>query len=360
MSSRAKRSRAAATVADTGRRVGEHRCRVVAHVAVNSDYRRLVLAAPAGALAAAAGQFFHLLCPAGPAGTPLLRRPMSVYRIEPEAGRVPFLYKVHGEGTRALATLVAGDVFEILGPLGRGFRLEPHWRHALLVGRGVGLASLAPLAEACRTRGLALTAILSARRADLVISEDLIRQAGARVHAVDAAATARLTAALRRAVAGPLWVKLSPNASDIAAIARVAAAEGADAVVVANTILGMAVDVGTRRAELGADMGGLSGPAVKPVVLRMAYQCARAVDIPVIGCGGIATVEDVLEFTIAGCAAVQVGTATFRHPTTMIQLGDGLEAWCRAHDVTRLADLVGTLEPFAVPGVVARDGLAAE
>ena len=185
-------------------------------------------------------------------------------------------------------------------------------------------------------------------------------EADGHAFAVDAAATARVTAALRRAVAGPLWVKLSPNASDIALIGRVAAAEGADAVVVANTILGMAVDVGTRRAKLGAGMGGLSGPAVKPVVLRMAYQCARAVDIPVIGCGGIASVEDVLEFMIAGCAAVQVGTATFRHPTTMIQLVDGLEAWGRAHGVTRLADLVGTLEPFAVPGVVARDGLAAE
>lgn len=189
-----------ATIADTGRRVGEHRCRVVAHVAVNSDYRRLVLAAPAGALAAAAGQFFHLLCPAGPAGTPFLRRPMSVYRIEPEAGRVQFLYKVHGEGTRALATLVPGDVFEILGPLGRGFRLEPHWRHALLVGRGVGLATLAPLAEASSTRGIALTAILSARRADLVMSEDLFRQAGARVHAVDDARGTSDVAALAAAV----------------------------------------------------------------------------------------------------------------------------------------------------------------
>lgn len=185
-------------------------------------------------------------------------------------------------------------------------------------------------------------------------------EADGHAFAVDPAATGRVTRALRRAVDGPLWVKLSPNAADIAAIAAVAEAEGADAVVVANTILGMAVDVTTRRAKLGAGMGGLSGPAVKPIVLRMAFQCARAVDIPVIGCGGIATVDDVLEFMIAGASAVQVGTATFRHPTTMIQLIDGLDAWCRDQGIARLADIVGTLESFAVPGVVARDGLAAE
>lgn len=174
----------AETVVDTGRRIGEHRCRVVAHAAVNSDYRHLVLAAPPAALAVAPGQFFHLLCPAGPDGTPFLRRPMSVYRVTPPAERLEFLYKVHGEGTRAMARLAPGDGFEVLGPLGRGFVLDPSWRHALLVGRGVGLATLAPLAAACRAAGVALTAVLSARRPDLVMSADLFRAEGAAIHAV--------------------------------------------------------------------------------------------------------------------------------------------------------------------------------
>jgi dihydroorotate dehydrogenase electron transfer subunit len=167
-----------------GRRVGDHRCIVRANDAVNADYRLMRLAAPDGALLARPGQFFHLLCPSGDAGTPFLRRPMSVYRILPEEAEIAFLYKVHGEGTRALAALAPGMALEALGPLGRGFTVDPGWRRLLLLGRGVGLATLAPLAVAAAAQGVAATAILSVRRPDLVMSVDLLRAAGAEVHVV--------------------------------------------------------------------------------------------------------------------------------------------------------------------------------
>jgi len=149
---------------------------------------------------------------------------------------------------------------------------------------------------------------------------------------------------LRAASDKPLWAKLTPNTGEIAEVAAAAEAGGADAVVVANTILAMKIDVHTRRPSLGNIMGGLSGPAIKPIVVRMAYQCARAVSIPVIGCGGIATAEDVVEYLLAGCAAVQVGTATFLHPTAMTRIIDDLAAYCRANGVAAVRELIGAME----------------
>ncbi|TVQ29740.1 MAG: dihydroorotate dehydrogenase [Geminicoccaceae bacterium] len=185
-------------------------------------------------------------------------------------------------------------------------------------------------------------------------------EADGHAFAVSPKATARVVQALRAATDAPLWAKLSPNAPNIAEVAMAAEAAGADAVVVANTILGMAIDVERRRTRLGAGMGGLSGPAIKPIVLRMTYQCVRAVRIPVIGCGGIATAADALEFLIAGARAVQVGTATFRHPTTMIRILDDLDAWCRERGIARITDVIGTLEPFETPQLEAAEDLAAE
>jgi dihydroorotate dehydrogenase (NAD+) catalytic subunit len=155
--------------------------------------------------------------------------------------------------------------------------------------------------------------------------------------------TARVTAALRNATALPLWAKLTPNTGDIAAVACAAEQAGADAVVVANTILAMAVDLKTFRPSLGNIMGGLSGPAVKPIVLRQVYQCARAVAIPVIGCGGISTAEDAAEFMLAGAAAVQVGTATFIQPDAMIRVIEGLERFCQHRDIACVSDLTGAM-----------------
>jgi len=156
-------------------------------------------------------------------------------------------------------------------------------------------------------------------------------------------------AAMRRAAPGfPLWVKLSPNTGDIAAVARAVEAEGADALVVANTILGLAIDIETARPKLGSGMGGFSGPAFKPVALRLVWQTALAVRIPVIGAGGIATAEDAVEFLMAGACAVQVGTATFVSPTAMPQVIEGLRAFCARRGIARVADLVGAALPKPV------------
>ena len=145
---------------------------------------------------------------------------------------------------------------------------------------------------------------------------------------------------MRAATKLPLWVKLTPNTGDIAEVARAAEAAGADAVVVANTILSMAIDLKTFKPCLGNIMGGLSGPAIKPIVLRQVYQCAKAVKIPIIGCGGISTAEDAIEYMLAGATAVQVGTATFLQPAAMTTIIDGLEKFCVQREIARVADLI--------------------
>ncbi|RVV97392.1 dihydroorotate dehydrogenase [Mesobaculum littorinae] len=152
-------------------------------------------------------------------------------------------------------------------------------------------------------------------------------------------------ARIRAATHLPLWAKLSPNTGVLREVARAAEAAGADALVTTNTALGLAIDVRTRRPKLGNVTGGISGPALKPLALRMTWQAASSVAIPVIGCGGIATRDDVLEFLIAGASAVQVGTATFRSPALMPRLIREIEEWCDAQGVARLADLVGSLAP---------------
>ena len=164
---------------------------------------------------------------------------------------------------------------------------------------------------------------------------------------------AAAVAAVRAASALPLWVKLSPNTADIAAVARACEAAGAEALVVANTILGLAIDIETARPKLGAGMGGFSGPAFKPIALRLVWQCAQAVGIPIIGVGGISTAEDAVEFLMAGASAVQVGTASFVQPTAMLDVLEGLVAFCARRGITDVAQLVG----MALP---ARERLAAE
>ena len=161
--------------------------------------------------------------------------------------------------------------------------------------------------------------------------------------AMSAESTERVTAALRKATGLPLWVKLTPNTGDIADVTRAAEQAGADALVVANTILAMAVDLQTFRPSLGNILGGLSGPAVKPIILRQVYQCARVAKIPVIGCGGISTAEDAVEFMLAGATAVQVGTATFIQPDAMLRVIDGMEQFCLHRDIARVRDLTGAL-----------------
>lgn len=154
---------------------------VVSNASVNREYKHLIVACAPPATEAAPGQFFHLLCPMAGEDTPYLRRPMSVYRIDATAGRIEFLYKITGAGTRGIAQLEPGQRFDMLGPLGIGFHLEEKWRHVVVVGRGVGLATLAPLAAAARDRGIGVTAIFSARRPELLMSVELFRAQGAEV-----------------------------------------------------------------------------------------------------------------------------------------------------------------------------------
>jgi dihydroorotate dehydrogenase (NAD+) catalytic subunit len=141
----------------------------------------------------------------------------------------------------------------------------------------------------------------------------------------------------------PLWVKLSPNVTDIRPFARACEDAGADAISAVNTLVGMAVNVKTRRPRLNYITGGLSGPAIKPVALRMVWEASREVKIPVIGIGGIAGTEDALEFLIAGARAVQVGTANFYHPDASQKIAQGLEEYCRSHGIKDINNLVGSL-----------------
>jgi dihydroorotate dehydrogenase (NAD+) catalytic subunit len=157
------------------------------------------------------------------------------------------------------------------------------------------------------------------------------------------APAAQVTAACRAATARTLIVKLSPNVTDIAEIARSVADAGADAVSLINTLLGMAIDVETFEPMLARVVGGLSGPAVKPVALRMVWQVASAVEVPVIGMGGIMDAADAVEFMLAGASAVAVGTANFVDPTATVRIVDGLAEFCHRHGIARVADLTGAL-----------------
>ncbi len=149
---------------------------------------------------------------------------------------------------------------------------------------------------------------------------------------------------LRKRTDLPLWVKLTPNVTSISETAKGAEAGGADAIVAINTMLGMAIDIRTRRPILHNNTGGLSGPCVKPVAIRMVHDIYSAVKIPVVGCGGISTYEDVLEFMIAGASAVELGTISLVHPTRPEEIVDDLEKYVKENNIEELASLTGTLE----------------
>lgn len=168
-------------------------------------------------------------------------------------------------------------------------------------------------------------------------------RSGGIVYGSDPKLTEEVVAASKKAARFPLFVKLSPNVTDITVFARAAEAAGADALSLVNTFVGMAIDVETRTPRLSNVTGGLSGPSIKPVALRMVYQASRAVKLPIIGLGGIASTEDALEYFIAGARAVQVGTANFYDPSTSIRIVQGLRDYCRRKQL-HLADLIGSLK----------------
>jgi dihydroorotate dehydrogenase (NAD+) catalytic subunit len=168
-------------------------------------------------------------------------------------------------------------------------------------------------------------------------------RAGGMAFGVDAQAAGRLVAAVRQQTGKPLMVKLSPNVTDITRIAVAVVSSGADCVSLINTITGMAVDIKTRRPRLANITGGLSGPASKPVAMRMVWEVTRAVDVPVVGIGGIMTAEDALEFLVAGASAVQVGTANFVNPGATVEIIDGIAAFLRQAGVATVGEIIGSL-----------------
>jgi dihydroorotate dehydrogenase (NAD+) catalytic subunit len=168
--------------------------------------------------------------------------------------------------------------------------------------------------------------------------------AGGMAFGSDAGSLEYLVGRVKSLSTRPLIVKLSPNVTSITQMAQIAAGAGADAVSLVNTFLAMSIDVETRQPRLTNITGGLSGPAIKPIALRMVYETARAVNIPILGMGGIITPEDAVEFLLAGAAAVQVGTASYADPRATERLAKGLESWCRAHHVETVTSLTGGLE----------------
>jgi dihydroorotate dehydrogenase electron transfer subunit len=174
----------AATGQESSFPVAERSCPVLRNDWVNARYKRLVLEADAPLTGAQAGEFFNLLCPQHGEDKPFLRRPMSVYAARPREGCIEFLYKVTGPGTRSLAGLRPGDALNVVGPLGRGFTLDPVWRRVLVLARGVGLATMAPLVPLAGSRGTAMSAVLSARAPEDLMREEFMQGSGIEVHAV--------------------------------------------------------------------------------------------------------------------------------------------------------------------------------
>jgi len=166
---------------------------------------------------------------------------------------------------------------------------------------------------------------------------------GGMAFGVTCSGAASVVKAVRARYHKTLIVKLSPNVTDVAEIARACEAEGADSLSLINTLMGMAIDIEKRRPVLSINTGGLSGPAVKPVALRMVWQVAKAVKVPVIGLGGICTAKDAIEFLMAGATAIQIGTANFLDPATPIKVRDGINEWLDAHGCNSVNEVIGAL-----------------
>jgi dihydroorotate dehydrogenase (NAD+) catalytic subunit len=167
---------------------------------------------------------------------------------------------------------------------------------------------------------------------------------GGLIFGADPAQLAELVVRAKRLARRPLIVKLSPNVTSIAQMARVTEAAGADAISLVNTFVSLAIDVKSRRPRIANVTGGLSGPAIKPIAVRMVWEAAKAVKIPVIGMGGITTPEDAVEFLLAGATAVEVGTASYADPRAVERLAKGLETWCSGNHVERVGELTGALK----------------
>lgn len=194
-----------------------------------------------------------------------------------------------------------------------------------------------------------LAAMINPSEVDMVelnISCPNVKQGGA-AFGTDCNVAAQVTAAVKKELPDkPLMVKLSPNVTSITEIAKAVEAAGADALSLINTLLGMRIDIRTKRPILKNNVGGLSGPAVLPIAVRMVWQTANAVNIPIVGMGGISTWEDAVEMMMAGASAIQVGAAIFADPYTPVKIIDGLEKYCEDNGISNISEIVGTVEPW--------------
>lgn len=194
-----------------------------------------------------------------------------------------------------------------------------------------------------------LAAMINPSEVDMVelnISCPNVKQGGA-AFGTDCNVAAEVTAAVKKELPDkPLMVKLSPNVTSITEIAKAVEAAGADALSLINTLLGMRIDIRTKRPILKNNVGGLSGPAVLPIAVRMVWQTANAVNIPIVGMGGISTWEDAVEMMMAGASAIQVGAAIFGDPYTPVKIIDGLEKYCEDNGISNISEIVGTVEPW--------------
>lgn len=172
-----------------------------------------------------------------------------------------------------------------------------------------------------------------------------VKQGGA-AFGTDCGMAAQVVAAMRKNTTKPLMVKLSPNVTDIVSIARAVEDAGADAISLINTLLGMRIDIGTRRPVLHQNVGGLSGPAVFPIALRMVWQVANAVKIPVVGLGGIEKWQDVIEMMMAGAQAVQIGATLFGDPFTPVKILEGMQQWMEQKGISDVNDIIGSVQPY--------------
>ena len=166
-------------------------------------------------------------------------------------------------------------------------------------------------------------------------------QAGGAAFGTEPGPAGEVTAAVKAATSLPILVKLTPNTGDIAAVATAAAKAGADAISLINSVKGMVIDINERRPVLGNISGGLSGPAIKPLALALVYEAAGAVDIPVIGCGGITSTKDAIEFIMAGASAVQVGSATYSNPRASLDVMEGIEQFMKQEGISKLSEIIG-------------------
>ena len=171
-------------------------------------------------------------------------------------------------------------------------------------------------------------------------------KAGGAAFGVSCEGAAEITRIVRAATSKPIMIKLSPNVTNIADIAKAVEAEGADAVSLINTLLGMRIDIRTRRPVLHNNMGGLSGPAIFPVAVRMVYQVANAVRIPVCGMGGISTWQDAVEMMMAGASTIQVGAAIFADPYAPVKIAEGMEQYCIDNGINNISEITGTVQPW--------------